>query len=150
MPFVAGVASDNIRDERVVTVMPYRNMSIDDLARHLGMDARLVKKWAERGRLPGTMVQGEWRFNRAQMLDWLQREMHTLDEEHLANLERAMSDGTSDAIVGELLATEGIDMNLPARSRACRSAKSCARRPSRRVLPCRTRAARCPTRPPSR
>jgi PTS system nitrogen regulatory IIA component len=98
--------------------MPYRNLSLDQLARHLGMDARLVRRWAERGRLPGAMVQGEWRFNRAQLLDWLQREIHSLDQEHISNLERAMSDGSDDQVLGELLSQEAIDMQLPARSRA--------------------------------
>jgi PTS system nitrogen regulatory IIA component len=98
--------------------MPYSNMNLDELARHLGMDARLVRKWAEKGRLPGMMVQGQWRFNRAQMLDWLQHEMHSLDEEHIHNLERSMSDGSEEQIVGSRLPVEGIDMNLPAKSRA--------------------------------
>ena len=98
--------------------MAYRNMTLDELARHLGMDARVVKKWAERGRLPGVMVRGQWRFNRAQLLDWLQREIHTLDREHIANLERAMSDGSEEQVLGDLLSLEAIDMNLPARSRA--------------------------------
>ncbi len=98
--------------------MPYRNMTIDELARHLGLDARLVRKWAERGRLPGTMVGDEWRFNRAQMLDWLQREIHSLDQEHIRNLERTMSEGSDECIVSELLPVEAIDMNLAARSRA--------------------------------
>ena len=31
-----------------VQFMPYRNMSIDELARHIGMDARIVRKWAEK------------------------------------------------------------------------------------------------------
>jgi PTS system nitrogen regulatory IIA component len=64
------------------------------------------------------MISGQWRFNRAQMLDWLQRELHTLEREQIHDLERAMSDGRSEAIVGELLPVEAIDMNLPARSRA--------------------------------
>lgn len=98
--------------------MPYSHMTIDELARHLGMDARLVKRWAERGKLPGAMVSGQWRFNRAQMLDWLQREMHSLDREHIQNLERATSDGNQECLVGGLLANEAIDMALPARSRA--------------------------------
>ncbi|NLG42694.1 MAG: PTS transporter subunit EIIA [Phycisphaerae bacterium] len=98
--------------------MPYRNMSIDELARHIGMDARIVRKWAEKGRLPGVMVQGQWRFNRAQMLDWLQQEIHNLDPKHIANLERAMSGGNDDEVLGALLPPEAIDMNLPARSRA--------------------------------
>ena len=98
--------------------MPYRNMSLEELARHIGMDARIVRKWAEKGKLPGQMIAGEWRFNRAHMLDWLQREMHTLDALHIRNLERAMRDQGTDRVIGAYLAVEGIDMYLPAKSRA--------------------------------
>ncbi len=98
--------------------MPYRNMTLEELARHIGMDARIVRKWADKGRLPGKWVGGSWRFNRLQMLEWLQREMHTLDELHLRNLERAMRDDDRDRIIGAYLAAEGVDMCLPARSRA--------------------------------
>ena len=98
--------------------MPYRNMTIDELARHIGMDARELRKMADKGNLPGNRVGGQWRFNRAQMLDWLQREMHTLDEQNLRNLERAMSDGGDQSVISDLLAAEAVDMNLPARSKA--------------------------------
>ena len=98
--------------------MPYRNMTLAELARHIGMDAREVKRLADRGVLPGRLIGGVWRFNRAQMLDWLQREMHSLDPRHLHNLDRAMSETDDEAVIDALLATEAIDMNLPARSRA--------------------------------
>jgi PTS system nitrogen regulatory IIA component len=101
----------------LVKLMPYRNMSLAELARHIGMDARTLRKWAEKGKLPGQKVGGEWRFNRAQMLDWLQREMHSLDEEHVRNLERAMRDGGKERPIGSHLALEAIDLNLPARSK---------------------------------
>jgi PTS system nitrogen regulatory IIA component len=102
----------------LVKAMPYRNMTLEELARHIGMDARILRKWAEKGKLPGQTVGGEWRFNRAQMLDWLQREMHTLDEVHVRNLERAMREVGGDRIIGSYLAPEGVEMNLPAKSRA--------------------------------
>lgn len=97
--------------------MPYSNMSIEELALHIGMDAREVRRLADKGRLPGQMVGGQWRFNRAQLLDWLQREMHSLDPEHLANLEQATADDPGHEIVGDLLASEAIDLNLPAKTR---------------------------------
>ncbi|MFH1746261.1 MAG: PTS sugar transporter subunit IIA [Planctomycetota bacterium] len=97
--------------------MPYGNMTLDELARHIGMDARTVKKWAERGQLPGVMIASQWRFNRAQLLDWLQSRLHSFDHKHVRNLERAMSDGNNGVLVSSMLAIEAIDMNLPARSR---------------------------------
>jgi nitrogen PTS system EIIA component len=98
--------------------MPYRNMTLEELGRHIGMDVREIKRLAEKGRLPGQMIGGVWRFNRDALLDWLQRELHSLDWEQIRNLERAMSDVQDQSVVGALLPTEAIDMNLPARSKA--------------------------------
>lgn len=99
--------------------VPYRNMTLDELAVHIGMDAREVRRLAERGVLPGHQVGGAWRFNSAQLLDWLQRELHALGDEHIRNLEKAMSDvGDDGPIVAPLLSLAGIELNLAAKSRA--------------------------------
>lgn len=98
--------------------MPYRNMTLAELARHIGVDARTLRRWAEKGRMPGQLVGGEWRFNRAQMLDWLQREMHSLEDEHIRSLERAMRESHDDRLIEAYLATEAVEMDLPARTRA--------------------------------
>ena len=98
--------------------MPYRNMSLDELARHIGMDVREVRRLADRGTLPGQQVGGEWRFHRAQLLEWLQREMHSLDPADIQNLERAMSDQQDEVMIGPLIPTEGVELSLPARSKS--------------------------------
>lgn len=99
--------------------MPYGSMSIKELARHIGMDAREVERLAEKGVLPGKRIGGEWRFHRAQMLDWLQANMHMLEAEDVRNLERAMAAAEHDqTIVSNMLAPEAVEMRLPARSRA--------------------------------
>lgn len=102
--------------------MPYRNMTLDEFARHIGMDVRTVRKWVEKGKLPGHKVGGQWRFNRAQTLEWLQQELHSFDEQHIRNLERAMrpeeGSGAADRLIEQHLATEGIDISLAAKSRA--------------------------------
>lgn len=98
--------------------MPYRNMTLDELAAHIGMDVREVRRLAESGRLPGQLVGGQWRFNRAQMLDWLQQELHTLSPRDIRNLERAMTDGEEESVIAARLAVEAIDMAVNAKSRA--------------------------------
>jgi PTS system nitrogen regulatory IIA component len=100
--------------------MPYRNMSLDDFARYIGMDARDVQKLAERGKLPGQKVGGDWRFNRAKVTEWLQQEMPSLAEPRLATLEKAMSAGTDEAgmIVTDLVGLEGIEVGLRANTKA--------------------------------
>lgn len=95
--------------------VPFRNFTLDELARHLGLDARDLARWAQRGRMPGKMVNNEWRFNRAEMIDWLQREMHSLDPVDIRRLDAAMSvaDGL---IVTRRIPNLGVELNLAARS----------------------------------
>ena len=100
--------------------MPYRNMSLDEFARHVGMDARDVWKLADRGQLPGQKIGGEWRFNRARVTEWLQQELPSLEERRLIEVERAMGDvnAQDDALfVTDLIGLEGVDLYLPARTR---------------------------------
>lgn len=92
-------------------------MTLEQLARHLGMNAREVRRLADRGSIPGHYLGGHWRFNRAQMLDWLQAHMHGLSPADIRNLEQAMTDpGAESAVVTPLLAIEAIELSLPARS----------------------------------
>jgi PTS system nitrogen regulatory IIA component len=98
--------------------MPFRNMTLDELAAHIGIDAREVRRWADAGRLPGQMIGGAWRFNQAALLDWLQQEIHNLDERHVRDLERAMADGRGDDVVSALIPVDGIELSLPARSKS--------------------------------
>ncbi len=103
--------------------MPYRNMSLEDFAKYVGMDAREVKRLADRGKLPCRKIGGEWRFNRARVTEWLQQEMHTLDEARLIALDKAMggADGgaasQADMAVTSLIGLEGIDVALPAKTK---------------------------------
>jgi nitrogen PTS system EIIA component len=101
--------------------MPYRNMSLEEFARHVGMDAREVRKLADRGHLPCQKIGGEWRFNRARVTEWLQQEMPSLEEHRLIEVERAMASGDpvdeQALIVTDLMGIEGIDLYLPAKTR---------------------------------
>jgi len=101
--------------------MPYRNMSLEEFAAHVGMDARDVRKLADRGRLPGRKIGGQWRFNRARVTEWFQQEMHGLEEKRLIEVERAMASGDTEdeqtLVVTDLMGVEGIDLNLHAKTR---------------------------------
>lgn len=100
--------------------MPYHNMSMEDFARYLGMDAREVQKLAERGKLPGQKISGRWRFNSAQVTEWLQQEMPSLDQDRLRTLERSLDDasGGGEMIVTDLIGLEGVDVAFQANTRA--------------------------------
>jgi PTS system nitrogen regulatory IIA component len=97
--------------------MPYRTMTLEDFSQHVGMDVRQVQRLADRGALPGQKVGGQWRFNRARVTEWLQQEMRTFDEQRLVQLERAMGAAASEAFVTDLIGLEGIDLQLPAKTK---------------------------------
>lgn len=97
--------------------MPYRNMSLEDFAKHVGMDVRQVRRLADRGELPAQKVGGQWRFNRAQVTEWLQQEMPSFDERRLMTLEQAMGGEASGMTVTELIDLNGIDIALAANTR---------------------------------
>jgi len=100
--------------------MPYRNMSLEDFAKYIGMDAREVRKLADRGKLPGQKIGGDWRFNRARVTEWLQQELPTLEPERVVALERSMTDadGENARILTDLIGLEGIDTAFPAKTKA--------------------------------
>jgi len=100
--------------------MPYRNMSLEDFSRYIGMDVREVRKLAGRGKLPGQKVGGQWRFNRVVVIEWLQQEIHTLDRKRLVALENAMSDPQSDTgqRVTDMIGLEGVNVALNAKTKA--------------------------------
>lgn len=104
--------------------MAYQNMTLEDFARHVGLDARDVKKMADRGKLPAQKVAGKWRFNRAEVTEWLQQDMLSLDldESRLRDIEKAMSEaGSLDVSEHQLTAcmgVKGIDLELPAKTKS--------------------------------
>lgn len=103
--------------------MPYRTMSLGEFAAHVGVDEREVRRLAERGKLPGNKLAGQWRFNRARVTEWLQQEMHTLDETRLIAIERSMSGnrgravGDADIVVTDLIGLDGVAIALQARTK---------------------------------
>ncbi len=104
--------------------MPYQNMTLDDFAKHVGLDARDVRKMAERDKLPAQKVAGKWRFNRAKVTEWLQQEMLSLDidEPRLRAIEKAMSEaGTRDVnqhLVTAMMSLDGIELALAAKTKS--------------------------------
>ena len=104
--------------------MPYRTMSLEEFAKHVNMDVREVRRLADRNKLPGHKVGGQWRFNRARVTEWLQQEMHTLDEERLIALERSMSGSSAETaddatrVVTDLIGLDGVDVTFSARTKA--------------------------------
>lgn len=49
-------------------------MSVDELARYLEVDKRAILDWAGSGRLPGVRDGDSWKFDRAQIDEWVANE----------------------------------------------------------------------------
>ncbi len=65
-------------------------LSIGQLADYLGWSTRFIEGLVRGERLPGTEVEGQWRFRRDEVVDWLEQKIQTLDTAHISELESRM------------------------------------------------------------
>ena len=63
--------------------MPHSDFDMHTLARYLHLTPQQVAKLADRGKLPGRKVSGEWRFSKADIHHWLETRIGLSDEEEL-------------------------------------------------------------------
>jgi PTS system nitrogen regulatory IIA component len=91
-------------------------MDLNQLAGYLRRDIREVGKLANRGRLPGRKVGGEWRFSRAEINHWIEGQLHEYSDKELASLETAHGDG--EPLLGSLLSESTVAVPLAAATRA--------------------------------
>jgi PTS system nitrogen regulatory IIA component len=102
-------------------------MSLDEVADFLQRDAREVTKLADRGRLPGRKVAGQWRFTRAEINYWIETQLPDYDDSQLTVLEsnwsgRSVSPGAApgdqDLLLAEFLSERCVAVPLLASTRA--------------------------------
>jgi PTS system nitrogen regulatory IIA component len=111
--------------------MAQEDFDIDRLAAYLHMMPAAVVKLAERGKLPGRRVGGDWRFSAAEIHHWLEARIGLSDEVALVEMEDALDRSVDVAAVkevsiAELLKPKAIEMPLNARTRASVIAKMTA------------------------
>jgi PTS system nitrogen regulatory IIA component len=102
--------------------MPTRDFDVNRLATYLHLTPQQVTRLAERGKLPGRKVSGEWRFARAEIHHWLEERIGLSDEEELVQMENVLQRAAPESeqgeiSVSELLPREAIAVPLPARTR---------------------------------
>jgi nitrogen PTS system EIIA component len=100
--------------------MPYTDFDVSGLARYLHLAPQQVVKLAERGKLPGRKVGGEWRFAKPDVHHWLERQIGLSDESELIEVERVLrhlAPESQDISIAEMLPIEAIAVPLPARTR---------------------------------
>jgi PTS system nitrogen regulatory IIA component len=102
--------------------MAQDDFDIERLAAYLHMMPAAVSKLAERGKLPGRRVGGEWRFSAPEIHHWLEERIGLSDDEALVQMEGALdrAAGTADTdeiSIAALLKPEAIEVPLDARTR---------------------------------
>jgi PTS system nitrogen regulatory IIA component len=102
--------------------MPHEDFDIDSLAVYLHLTPPQVAKMADRGKLPGRKVGGQWRFSQAEIHHWLEDRIGVSAEDQLIEVEgvlqRADKDTESEAVlISSLLPREAVAFPLEARTR---------------------------------
>lgn len=110
--------------------MPDDDFDLERLAAYLHLDAAQVARLADRGKLPGRKVQGDWRFAPAEIHHWLESRIGISDDDELAQMEsilrppansaEAAGQGDASATVpsiASLMPLEAIAVPLDARTR---------------------------------
>lgn len=101
--------------------MPYRQMNLQELAQMLGADARRLQRMAQRDEIPCQKVGGEFRFNRAEITEWLQQNMATMHQDHLAEVDAGITahreTPRDEAVISPLLRPEALTTQLNARGK---------------------------------
>lgn len=101
--------------------MPHRYMNMREVATLLGFDERRTERLAQRGQIPCQKVGGQYRFNRAEITEWLQQHMITVKSEGLADMDAGITAhrriDSKEALVSPILRREAISCHLPARTK---------------------------------
>lgn len=101
--------------------MASQDLDVDALAAYLHLTPQKVKRLADRGKLPGRRVGGDWKFSEAEIHSWLEDRIGASDLEELSQVQQVVdrwskSDSESTAI-GDLLSLDAIEIPLAARTR---------------------------------
>jgi PTS system nitrogen regulatory IIA component len=102
--------------------MPYRDFDVAGLARYLHLAPQQVVKLAERGKLPGRKVSGEWRFAKPDIHHWFEHRIGLSDEIELLKVETVLQESApteneQEVCIAEMLPREAIAVPLCARTR---------------------------------
>jgi len=94
-------------------------LNIDDLADYLHLHAGQVARLAERGKLPARKVAGQWKFSRADVHQWLERQIGLSTGDELMEMEGRLARNAAEPHfrIADMLPLEAIAIPLSARTR---------------------------------
>jgi PTS system nitrogen regulatory IIA component len=97
------------------------DFDVGQLAAYLHLTPEQVLKMAERNRIPGRRVGGEWRFPEAEIHHWLEERIGAADEEQLGKVEAVLDRSAgpdSPPQLSELLKQDAIAIPLASKTRS--------------------------------
>ncbi|MEK6246646.1 MAG: PTS sugar transporter subunit IIA [Planctomycetales bacterium] len=102
--------------------MSEADFNIDSLASYLHLMPQQVSRLADRGKVPGRKVSGEWRFSRAEIHHWLEERIGTSDcDIELAEMEgvlqRHADPEQTEVTIAEMLSMNAIAIPLASKTR---------------------------------
>jgi nitrogen PTS system EIIA component len=96
-------------------------MTLEELACMLGADPRRLERMAQSGEIPCQKVGGQLRFNRATVTEWLQQNMSTFKEEHLAEVDAGITAHREakpdELVISALLRPDAVTTSLGSRTK---------------------------------
>ncbi len=96
-------------------------MTIQEVAKLLGSDVHRVERMAKRGEIPCQKIGGLFRFNRAEITEWLQQKMGAMSHDHLVEVDAGITTQRQtpedEAIIAPLLRVEAVSTNLGSRTK---------------------------------
>ncbi len=73
-----------------MTLAAMEDFDIQSLSAYLHLTPEQVRKMAERGRLPGRRIGGQWRFSRPEIHTWFENRIGASDEKELVAVEKVL------------------------------------------------------------
>lgn len=123
--FTSGLSGVTIRDSLTLRTrhssMAAKDLDLDQLAAYLHLTPAQVAKLADREKIPGRRIAGQWRFSEAEIHHWLEERIGVANEQELADvqgvLERTAEADEPAIQLREFLLPEAIAAPLKARTR---------------------------------
>lgn len=106
------------------------DFDINSLSAYLHLTPEQVKKMAERGKLPGRRIGGQWKFSQPEIHQWFEERIGASDEKELVAVEKVFEIQSQKQIVDDfhipdLLTVENVAMPLLARTKSKVISKIC-------------------------
>ena len=105
------------------------DFDLASLATYLHLTPQQVDRLANRGKIPGRKLGGEWRFSEAEIHHWMEERMGLLEDIELQQVEESLEanspDPAADLSIREMLSVETIAYPLGARTKNAVITKMC-------------------------